>query len=102
MSNSIKVHILTPPLQTQNVRGFLSPIIINNDLLREIGVNFEIFNKVENKLTECDHLMVNAKFFGEDWNYRPQYIIDTLENIKQKNIKIFYCDNYDSTAPIRS
>ncbi len=102
MSNSIKVHILTPPLETQNVRGFLSPIIINNDLLREIGVNFEIFNKVENKLTECDHLMVNAKFFGEDWNYRPQYIIDTLENIKQKNIKIFYCDNYDSTAPIRS
>ncbi len=102
MSNNIKVHILTPPVETQNVRGFLSPIITNSNLLKDIGINYKIFNRIDNNLTECDHLFVNAKFFGNDWNYRPQYIINILEMIKQKNIKIFYCDNYDSTAPIRS
>ena len=102
MSNNIKVHILTPPIETQNVRGFLSPIITNINLLKDIGISFKLYNKIDYNLTECDYLMINAKFFGHDWSYRPKYVVDTLDMIKQKKIKIFYCDNYDSTAPIRS
>ncbi len=101
MSGYLKINILTPTMETQNVRGFLSPIIINDNLLRDLGLKIKLFHKIDESIHDCDCLMINAKFFGKDWNYRPDYVIDWLDKFKKSKIKLFYCDNYDSTAPIK-
>ncbi len=102
MTSNLTVHILTPPLKTQNIIGFLTPIITNKYLLRDIGIKFKLFYNINYALTNCDYLLINAKFFGDDWTFRPDYVIETLNKLSQKKLKIFYCDNYDSTSPIKS
>ncbi len=102
MTNSLKLHILTPQIKTQNVIGFLSPIITNMDILKDIGISFKLYNNLNETITECDYLLINAKFFGRDWTLRPNYVIETLDKLNKKKLKIFYCDNYDSTSPIKT
>jgi len=98
----IKVNILTPPMTSQNVRGFLTPIIINKRNLLNLGIDFKFFNKNHQNLVDCDILFLNARFYGKRWVNEPVKIIEEIEKYKSSGIKIFYCDNYDSTALIRT
>jgi len=98
----IIVHILTNPMTTQNVRGFLTPLLVNERRLRLLGIRLRIFNGLEADLESCDVLMVNAKYYGKRWNDNTQEILDELSSFAQKVGALLYCDNYDSTAPIRT
>ncbi len=97
----IFVNVLTPKFLTQNVRGFLTPIILNQKLFKDIGIFFKFFYVENPSITDCDILFINAKYYGEMWNNHPKIIIERLSEYSRKVSKIYYCDNYDSTAPIK-
>lgn len=99
--SKILVNVLTPKFLTQNVRGFLTPIIINQQLLKDLEIYFQFFYDEGPALTDCDILFINAKYYGEMWNSNTKTVLERISEYSTRVSKIFYCDNYDSTAPIR-
>ncbi len=102
MTRTMSVHVLTNPMTTQNVRGFLTPLLLYRSQLRALGIYVRVFTHEDPAIAECDALLVNAKYYGERWNVDPVGIVEALDRFRNQGPAVFYCDNYDSTAPIRT
>ena len=89
-------------MTTQNVRGFLTPLLVNERRLGALGIRMRIYNHPRPGLADCDVLIVNAKYYGKRWNDDGDGIVDELRGYRERAGALIYCDNYDSTAPIRT
>lgn len=92
----MKIHILTKGLRSYNGIAFLTPLILNQKRFLEIGVTIEFFTKISEKLTDCDILILESKFFVSWWQ-NSELLFNTLKKLKKKN-KLYYFDLGDSSS----
>ena len=100
------VHILANGFEGPNGRAFLFPIIRHREALRSIGVRYQLFEKVEPALTECDTLIVDSKFHsGRYTGLRPpawtSEVLDRLDAFRQKVRRLVWFDNYESSGSMQ-
>ena len=79
----MKIHILTKGLRSYNGIAFLTPLILNQKRFLEIGVTIEFFTKISEKLTDCDILILESKFFVSWWQ-NSELLFNTLKKLKKK------------------
>ena len=97
------IHVLTDPMNTQNSRGFLSPLIVNKRNLNNLGFNIKLFsNSTDQKIYNCDVLLVSSKYYGSRWETDQDEIIAELEMFSSRISALIYCDLNDSTGLIRT
>lgn len=96
------IHVLTDRMNTQNSRGFLSPLIVNKRNLINLGFNIKLFsNSTDQKIYNCDVLLVSSKYYGSRWETEKNEIIEELEMFSSRIDAVIYCDLNDSTGLIR-
>lgn len=92
----MKVNILTKGLYSYNGIAFLTPLILNKKRLKEIGVEIEFFTKLSSKLTNCDVLILESKFFVQYWQNTDK-LFSLLQSLKKQN-KLYFFDLGDSSS----
>lgn len=92
----MEVNILTKGLRSYNGIAFLTPLILNQNRLKEIGVKVTFFTKLTKRLTQCDVLILESKFFVEYWKNTKQ-LFEVLQSLKKQN-KLYFFDLGDSSS----
>ena len=97
------IHVLTDRMNTQNSRGFLLPLILNKRNLSNWDLKIKLFtNLTDNKIYNCDVLLVSSKYYGSRWETDQDEIIAELEMFSSRISALIYCDLNDSTGLIRT
>lgn len=65
--NNRLINILTPPLDDQNVRAFVAPLLANQSLLADAGLTIKLHRKVTDALIDGDILVLNSSFWRGPW-----------------------------------
>lgn len=92
----MKINILTKGLHSYNGIAFLTPLILNQKRLKEIGVDITFFTKLSKKLTDCDVLILESKFFIEYWKNTDK-LFTLLQSLKKQN-KLYFFDLGDGSS----
>ena len=91
------IHILSPGFTSPNSAAFLFPLIKFKNTLIDNGFNVRIYKAIDEKITDCDYLMIDSKFFKTRWSIDFK---GTLEKISSFNdeTKVIWCDQADSSG----
>ncbi|SFV67568.1 hypothetical protein MNB_SUP05-5-831 [hydrothermal vent metagenome] len=92
----MKVNILTKGLRSYNGIAFLTPLILNKKQLKKIGVEINFFTRISSKLTQCDVLILESKFFVGYWQNTDK-LFTLLQSLKKQN-KLYFFDIGDSSS----
>ena len=97
----ISVNILTKGFDTPNGLAFLFPIILFKKVLNE-KFKIKIYFKIIESIECCDILLIESKFYRNEWKYSKEEIIQQFISWKKKKIKVIFCDTTDSSSWIKS
>lgn len=91
------IQILTPGLKYRNTNAFLFPLLIWSKFLESKGIVFKIINNI-NLIRNPDLLLLDSKFFRNEFNKNFENTIIEIKNLKKKTNKLIYVDTSDSTS----
>ena len=91
------VNILTQGFRTPNGSSWLSPLVLNRDLLKEMGVNLHLYNSYAKKIKECDFLIIDSKFGKHLWKRDRSKLYDFLASLRTPTNRVYFYDLGDST-----
>ena len=90
-----KINILSPGFTSPNSAAFLFPLIKFKHALKNHDFNITIYNTLENRITDCNFLLVDSKFFKNSWAQDFNGTLETISELNQKT-KLIWCDQSDS------
>lgn len=93
----MKINILTRGFVSPTSRGWLHPLVKNQDYLKELGIDINFYFKYSNDVKYCDVVIVESRFVYRDWSTNKSKIFELLIDLKTENNKVFYYDLGDST-----
>ncbi len=93
----MKINILTKGFVSPTSRGWLHPLVKNQDMLSEMGININYYFKNSEEVKLCDVVIVESRFVYKDWRANKSKIFQLFLDLKTKNNKVFYYDLGDST-----
>ena len=79
----ISVNILTKGFDTPNGLAFLFPIILFKKVLNE-KFKIKIYFKIIESIECCDILLIESKFYRNEWKYSKEKIIQQFISWKKK------------------
>lgn len=92
-----KIHVLSPGFTSPNGAAFLYPLIKFSKALRDCGVSIRIYKSIEPALTDCDHLLIDSKYFKSDWSKNFEATLERIAALGQKT-RLYWCDQSDSSG----
>lgn len=92
------VHILSDGFHSPNARGFLHPLIIHRNLLKDNGIKINIFCRARPGFADCDLLIVDSKHFHGSIRGRLEYIQNKIQKFKIRCNKLAWYDSTDSAG----
>ena len=95
------VNILSPWFDTPNSSSFLFPLIIFRNHCEELNINIKIFFSINKKISDCDFLLIDSKYFKFDWIKNKNKILDIFQQLSE-HTKVIYFDTTDSAGTIDS
>ena len=92
----MKINILTRGFVSPTSRGWLHPLVKNQDYLKELD-RYKLLFQHSNDVKYCDVVIVESRFVYRDWSTNKSKIFELLIDLKTENNKVFYYDLGDST-----
>ena len=92
------IHILTKGFTSGNGCAFLFPLIRYRSALRDRGMDLYFFYDIQKRLYECDLLIVESKFFSQEWSKSTDRVLEKFIHFREKIAKVYYFDISDSTG----
>ena len=102
MNTRRSVHILTRPLEDQNVRAFWAPLLANRRLLESAGISITPFEKVSGALTDCDTLILTSSFWRGPWVERRDEALPFIEDCIGRAPQVLYFDRASTSGTINT
>jgi len=102
MSGPIKVSVLVGDLYTPNSLGIVTPLVIHRKILRSYGIQISIFRKICPKLTECDVLILDSKYFRDRWVSAYEECVEELTTFKAQVNQLWWFNSADSAGSIQN
>jgi len=96
------IHILTRPLEDQNVRAFWAPLLANKRLLADSGITIRPFETTTPALTDCDTLIITSSFWRGPWTERRGDAIPFIENCIRKSRQLLYFDRASTSGTVNA
>ena len=94
-----QINVLTPGFVTPNGRAFLFPLLVHDKRLQSMGLRLGYFNAIENRLTSCDVLIIDSKFFARKWGAECfNRTLDQVADLADRSPSTVYFDQSDSTG----
>lgn len=101
MKTPLRFHILSDQFSSPNGRAFVFPLLVNANRLKRRGVALRPFSQLGGKLTDCDILAVDSKFFRSWWGAKPAETLDTIANLARSR-PLMWFDTTDSAGGIKT
>jgi len=96
------VHILTRPLEDQNVVAFVAPLFANRRLLKDAGVTFRCFEAPAPELTDCDVLIVNSAFWRGPWVERRAEAMSFIAKLVEQAPQVLFFDRASTAGTVNA
>ena len=94
---STQVNVLTSGFVSLNARAFLYPILKNLDSLRSEGLLVHFYERVDPRVSQCDLLIIESKFYRDRWHSEDE-VLEELSEFRAKIPKVFFFDVSDSAG----
>jgi hypothetical protein len=91
------VHVLTT-YNSPNSLALRYPLLINRPFFNRHGIKISFYDRLSNKLYNCDVLFINSKFFKAWHGEKSEELYNTLTDFKAKIQKVIWFDTTDSTG----
>jgi hypothetical protein len=95
-----RINILTRPLEDQNVRAFLAPLLANRRLFANSGICFRLYQQPTPDLTDCDVLMLSSSFWRGPWVERRAEALDLIADLADRVPEILYFDRASTSGTV--
>lgn len=92
----MRVHLLTEGFLSPNAQAFLFPLYQHSRLIRDQGIDLRVFTSLDDRLADCDVLLIEGKFFRSWWK-QPETVISRLDAWRDRT-PVVYCDTTDSAG----
>jgi len=97
VGRKIRVHVLTT-YASPNSLALLYPLLVNRRIFRQRGVEFSFFDRLHKRLSCCDVLFLNSKFFRRWHTERERRLYDVLAELKKCVQRLVWFDTTDSSG----
>lgn len=93
----IRIHVLTT-YNSPNSLALVYPLLVNKPFFDKEGLKFYFYDKLCDKVYNCDTLFINSKFFRRWHGESRQQLYEVLANFKKRIQKVVWFDTTDSTG----
>jgi len=92
----VNVHILS----SRDIISYLFfyPLFLRREDLRDSGITFKFFSSVDDRLGECDALIIDNRVLSPLWKDQKDSALALLEDIRSMTRKIIWADVTDSSG----
>ena len=94
----MRVHILSPGMTSPNGRAFLFPLLVWRRQLEAAGIHWRLFHERTPALFECDHLILDCRYYTPRWRAESATVEDELAEMAAAGPQVIWYDNTDSTG----
>lgn len=98
----ISVHILTEGFRTMNSRALLYPMLRYRAALKDRGITVTVFHELGEGLRDCKVLIIDSKFYKNDWGDGPELVLDELARFTDDVDSFLWFDTTDSTGTLQT
>lgn len=91
------INILTAGFDTPNGAAFLYPLIQHRRALYDYQVKINFF-KCHQKLTDADIIILDSKYFRNDWHTGTDQVLSIVKKLRGKAESIIFFDINDSSG----
>lgn len=98
----VKVHILTKGFASPNGIAFLFPLYIHRRRLNDIGISFSCFTGISSRLTDCDVLIIDSRYYSNRWAEHASAAVEEISALVDRIRAVLYFDIADSTGWIQT
>ena len=95
------VNVLSPGFDTPNSSSFLFPLIIFKNHCEALKINIQFFFNLNKKVSDCDFLIIDSKYFKFEWNKSKNKVLDIFQKLSE-HTKVIYFDTTDSSGSIQT
>jgi hypothetical protein len=95
-----RINILTPPLEDQNVRAFLAPLLANRGLLSDAGFDLRLYRQIDAELTDCDILVLNSSYWRGPWAQHRTKAVDLITELVERAPLTLFFDRASTSGTI--
>jgi len=95
---ALRIHVLTPGFTSPNGVAFLFPLITFKPLLKSEGFDIHFYRGVEDRLYQCDVIIIDSKYYSQKWATQSPQVLDEIASFKKAGLKVIYADISDSTG----
>jgi hypothetical protein len=95
------IRILTPGFTTPNGQALLFPLLKFRSDLARIGITISLTSNPKTAAHGCDILIVDSKFYRDDWAARQDSILEDFARFGQ-TARVVYFDTTDSTGVLQA
>lgn len=96
----IRVHILSDGFRAPNARAFVFPVIKHERAIRKRGFDVRIHAKADDRLTDCDALLIDARYFSGAERGQSDYMRGQLSAWRERLEALAWCDTSDSAGRV--
>lgn len=95
------INVLSPGFNTPNSSSFLFPLIVFKNHCKELKINIQIFFNLSKRISDCDFLFIDSKYFKFEWNKNTHEVLNIFQKLSEST-KVVYFDTTDSAGTIDS
>jgi hypothetical protein len=97
-----RINILTRPMEDQNVRAFLAPLLASRSLLADAGVVICLYQSPVPELTDCDVLILNSSFWRGPWIDRRSQALDFIADLVDRVPEVLFFDRASTSGTVNA
>jgi hypothetical protein len=97
-----RINILTRPLEDQNVRAFLAPLLASQRLFSNSGVSFKLYRQPTASLTDCDVLILNSSFWRGPWVDHRGRAVDFISRLVEQAPQVLFFDRASTSGTVNA
>ena len=95
------INVISGNLRYFNSFALVCPFIQHKTLLRSAGIKTKVFSKLDPRVTDCDILIIDSKFFRELWKHGPDQPLSQISALSGGSHKTLWFNTGDSTGLIQ-
>lgn len=96
------VNVLAGGFGTPNGRAFVFPLLRFRRELLDAGIAVNVHFHAGAKLTDCDLLAIDSKYYRSLWRSEAARILEHVQRFREEVRRLYWFDNADSTGSLQA